>query len=371
MLGVTYGRGNTVDEILSILSAPPRPTAPAQRHHLLHGEQRHPQQRSRRCVLRRRGGRDQQARRPRRRASRAPSRKAQPDVDGPDGRRQAVRLAAIRQHDSAGCHLRAFHQLRRRHVADGVSKLRSANSCATAPPAQAARSKNRRHSGQVPAALAAIALRPRLSLGGGVLSIGCRPVSTVDRRRSACANRGPTFPLSPSKESSRTRNCAARCPLRPPAQLRRARRFDMIDLFLDGKLIARIGRRTSPSISTPRKLPMDTTRLRFVGVDSGPIETQGRIIVPVHGQQSRRQAGAEDRRRRRPSATAAKFACPCDNRGPRPSRFGRTVGSWPAYRAKRAKWKLRRRHLVAVPPRCKHSAKASTGRSAPVQIAVK
>ncbi len=57
-------------------------------------------------------------------------------------------------------------------------------------------------------------------------------------------------------------------------------RLRFIDLYVDGKLTARL--------PPGKKIDLDTTKLadgyheiRLVGVDSGPLETQGRIILPV------------------------------------------------------------------------------------------
>lgn len=54
----------------------------------------------------------------------------------------------------------------------------------------------------------------------------------------------------------------------------------VIDLFVDGRLTARSGPGKAINLDTT-KLPDGYHELRFVGVAQGPIETQGRVIVPV------------------------------------------------------------------------------------------
>jgi hypothetical protein len=66
----------------------------------------------------------------------------------------------------------------------------------------------------------------------------------------------------------------------PSGQTSDGKPLRMNDIYLDGKLLVRIGAGKPVNIDTT-KIPDGYHEIRIVGTASGPIETQGRIVVPV------------------------------------------------------------------------------------------
>lgn len=68
--------------------------------------------------------------------------------------------------------------------------------------------------------------------------------------------------------------------LKPGGALSGGQGLQMFDLYLDGKLAARMGLGKSLQVDTT-KLADGYHELRLVGIATGPLETQGRVVVPM------------------------------------------------------------------------------------------
>jgi hypothetical protein len=89
------------------------------------------------------------------------------------------------------------------------------------------------------------------------------------------------FPTVTTEEIEPGQEVQGKLAIRAQVTAAPSRRVGTIELFVDGRLVARYGPDRAPELNTG-SLADGYHELRIVAVDADPIETRGRSVVPIH-----------------------------------------------------------------------------------------